>query len=482
MLKTFVRLSVSVALVFIAATSAVAQDEGACPDFRSRLVAGERARVRPGTPNNVRSQPSLNADRVGQIPGGGVFDVTGGPVCVDGYTWWQVEYSDVVGWTAEGSADDYWLQPVWMEDVSMPADDQQLPDDVLQGMAMTGFGGGGGGFEGTCIETWEQDLTVPVLYVPDGIGGVDMEGQVYGSGETMVVDALSPIEQGNYRRPELLPAVCASDIIDASEATAISPTGEQEAPAIELIEWETGTASQVQLPLPAYAQPGEWTLQVRDFEITLDVRIPDEPSILADKMLSWEQFIIAGFDPQERVVLLPYYHTDDGSLEVDVVTVEMDEHAAAVVTLPRSAIYITAILGENGFAWSRSIGYPSLSVSNFVISPEDSAQILWDIIWGGETVDLSTWTCPGALPIRLAYDFDAQVRVIAGHAVDVYEEPGDDSTIIGQVQDDALVTLRYSLIQCTPGSTWWQIKYGDEGGWIPESANGVYWLEPYLGQ
>ena len=85
----------------------------ACPaDLPPRLVVGQRGRVTPGTANNLRANPSRNAERLGQIPGSGEFDVLAGPECSGGFTWWQVRYGGQIGWTAEGSGGVYWLEPV----------------------------------------------------------------------------------------------------------------------------------------------------------------------------------------------------------------------------------------------------------------------------------------------------------------------------------------------------------------------------------
>lgn len=86
----------------------------ACPGaLPPRLTVGGQARVVPETtPNNVRSAPATSASTVtGQIPPGAAFTVLDGPVCADGYAWWQVDYSGLVGWTVEGDASAYWLEP-----------------------------------------------------------------------------------------------------------------------------------------------------------------------------------------------------------------------------------------------------------------------------------------------------------------------------------------------------------------------------------
>lgn len=99
-------------LLIVFPIQARAQDHETCPDnLPSRLTVGEAARVTPGDANNVRASASGGAELIGQIPGSSVFTVLDGPVCADGFTWWQVQYADIEGWTVEGS-DDYWLEPL----------------------------------------------------------------------------------------------------------------------------------------------------------------------------------------------------------------------------------------------------------------------------------------------------------------------------------------------------------------------------------
>lgn len=80
-----------------------------------RLQTGNAGRVAPGPlPNAMRSAPGTGSSSVvlGNIPGGTIFSVLEGPVCQDGYQWWQVNANGLVGWTAEGQDDTYWLDPL----------------------------------------------------------------------------------------------------------------------------------------------------------------------------------------------------------------------------------------------------------------------------------------------------------------------------------------------------------------------------------
>jgi hypothetical protein len=68
--------------------------------------------VAPGEPNNLRAEATTSSEKIGQIPAGAEFAVLEGPVCADGLAYWRVEYSGQLGWTAEGSGDTYWAEPI----------------------------------------------------------------------------------------------------------------------------------------------------------------------------------------------------------------------------------------------------------------------------------------------------------------------------------------------------------------------------------
>ncbi|MFQ3672224.1 MAG: hypothetical protein SNJ83_01355 [Aggregatilineales bacterium] len=97
-----------------AATMAPAPSAVTCPGFMpSRLRPGGRGRVTPGAGNRLRTDPSTSAAQIGLIPGSAAFDVLAGPVCDPaGRAWFQVAYSGLIGWTAEGQGSEYWTEPL----------------------------------------------------------------------------------------------------------------------------------------------------------------------------------------------------------------------------------------------------------------------------------------------------------------------------------------------------------------------------------
>ncbi|MGB7341604.1 MAG: SH3 domain-containing protein [Phototrophicaceae bacterium] len=78
-----------------------------------RATVGTNAFViSPTVPNRIRSAPSTNGDILGEIAGGAEFSVIGGPACDGTYTWFEIDYNGVIGWTAEGTGDQYFIEPV----------------------------------------------------------------------------------------------------------------------------------------------------------------------------------------------------------------------------------------------------------------------------------------------------------------------------------------------------------------------------------
>lgn len=82
-----------------------------CGGLAPRLAIGQQGRVTPGDPNNVRENHAVSTRLLGEIPAGGVFTVLDGPRCTGDGTWWRVDYNGLQGWTLEGNAGVYFVEP-----------------------------------------------------------------------------------------------------------------------------------------------------------------------------------------------------------------------------------------------------------------------------------------------------------------------------------------------------------------------------------
>ncbi len=84
--------------------------------YTTRLKVGARAIVESeaALPNRIRAEPGLGGKVMGFIQQYETVLIIGGPVCRDDWVWWKVrsEQSYIVGWTAEGDKETYWLQPL----------------------------------------------------------------------------------------------------------------------------------------------------------------------------------------------------------------------------------------------------------------------------------------------------------------------------------------------------------------------------------
>lgn len=124
--------------------SAAAAQADACPDRPTRLWTGMEGRVTPGDPNRLRETPSTAAAQVGALDPGATFSVLGGPECSGGYRWWQVEAGDQSGWTAEGDANGYFVEPLLPQVAPIMRWGSGTPRDVVwtdDYIAVAGSGG-----------------------------------------------------------------------------------------------------------------------------------------------------------------------------------------------------------------------------------------------------------------------------------------------------------------------------------------------------
>jgi len=115
--------------------------DGALP---SRMRVGFEGRIVAANGANLRESPSVAAPQVGAMPQDAVFTVLDGPVCAEGFAWWEVRYRRFTGWVAEGNATDYWMvslapefQPLALEDVSLLLDKSIAPSGTPERKART---------------------------------------------------------------------------------------------------------------------------------------------------------------------------------------------------------------------------------------------------------------------------------------------------------------------------------------------------------
>ena len=84
--------------------------------YPSRLRISDQAYVSfdPPYPNNVREDPNMDAEVIGQIDPGEEILVLEGPACSNQWVWWLIRSrkTGLVGWTAEGDIENYWLMPL----------------------------------------------------------------------------------------------------------------------------------------------------------------------------------------------------------------------------------------------------------------------------------------------------------------------------------------------------------------------------------
>jgi len=105
-----------------------------CPDaMPSRTRIGDRVTVTTEPdPLRARSAPKTG-EIVELLYKGYLMPIVGGPECIDGILWWEVELRDArTGWVAEGLADEYFFEVT----VEASAASVVIPPDVLTGGAL----------------------------------------------------------------------------------------------------------------------------------------------------------------------------------------------------------------------------------------------------------------------------------------------------------------------------------------------------------
>ncbi|MFW5691816.1 MAG: hypothetical protein ACOCX3_00545 [Chloroflexota bacterium] len=99
-----------------------------------RLRAGQPARVIGSIPLRVRSAPA--GQYLGEIPVGTEVSIVGGPECANGFLWWPVRWGQadgraLEGWSAEGDATAYYLEPLVVPTTATPPPPSTATPPVL---------------------------------------------------------------------------------------------------------------------------------------------------------------------------------------------------------------------------------------------------------------------------------------------------------------------------------------------------------------
>jgi hypothetical protein len=73
---------------------------------------------------SLRAAPARSAALVERLIGGVALEITGSPICADGYNWWPVRIlsTDITGWVAEGTPGSYWFDIIYDQPTPTPVD------------------------------------------------------------------------------------------------------------------------------------------------------------------------------------------------------------------------------------------------------------------------------------------------------------------------------------------------------------------------
>ncbi len=85
------------------------------------------------SPNRIRNLPALTGSNViAEIPAGGYFEVLAGPHCADNMAWFEIRTEDGVdGWMGEGTADGYWVMPIYTDPETLTGKQVTVPGFTL---------------------------------------------------------------------------------------------------------------------------------------------------------------------------------------------------------------------------------------------------------------------------------------------------------------------------------------------------------------
>jgi hypothetical protein len=392
---------------------------------------------------------------------------------VDNLTWWEVDYNDLIGWTAEGSGNDYLLEPA----TSAAGSNIALPSDLISGISFTG---GAGHF---------PLVTCAVFVGPGDYAPIITEGTAIYASDNFTFEAIElPNEQTIESSffPTYDAAVCTDH--EPETITVTAPNGDLWHYNWLWVIFEGVEIRQYHLPFEAYAIPGTWTLTVDDLTVYVDIPQRTEPTrryLERDWLLRDDDkfmAILVGYQPNEQIGLITF--------EGDVLVVTADANGNAIVEFPNDTYSISAIVPESGQSVELVIENAPIEMveevgisvggerngigRRFRIPPDISRQLLYDAFWGAGAVDLTAWTCPGGLLPRLNA---GGLAMVISDGLYLRESPDVDTQILTEAPTGTIIEVG-SGVECgESGTTWWEVRYDGVRGWSAESRDGTYFME-----
>ena len=127
-----------------------------------------------------------------------------GPVCNEGYAWWQVDYEGAIGWTAEGDGTTYWTEPL----VTI------TPDNAADVIQMAGLGRDGN-FIG-----FSPDRRILAMTTPTGVQLLNVADLAAPARE---IDPLRQIDQAVFSPDWRLLATVGRSMPDHIQGSSLEP-------------------------------------------------------------------------------------------------------------------------------------------------------------------------------------------------------------------------------------------------------------------
>lgn len=442
-----------------------------------RLQVGAPGYVLPGLPNLMRAQPRPGPDSpvVGRIPGGGFFTVVGGPQCgPDGRYWWQVSYGGVVGWTAEGEGNAYWIAPFYCPNSPLPrlttgilgrvtpgdpntlrmqpAANSSAIGQIPAGQTFVVLNGPQCGPEGW--SWWRVNYNGIVGWTAEGSGSVYWLEPYVGLPTPPAACNLTPrLRPGDLGR------------VTPGESNALRSLP------------QTGPASTILGYIPAYAQFRVLEGPVCDpqgrywFRVEYSGMVGWTPE--GEGTTYWLEPVPGG------VPTAPVACTLAPRLRVGASGYVLPGPSNALRTQPRPGAD-SAVLGEiPGGGFFRVLEGP-------VCGPEGrywwrvnyQGIIGWTAEGQGTEYWVSPFMCSSGQLTRLAPGIRARVTPGDPNVLRTQPATGPNSIVIGEIPGGGEFIV-VSGPQCgNDGRIWWQVNYNGALGWTAEGEGSVYWLEP----